>query len=87
MTYTSPVGGPASERLTEAARIVSGWPEPYAGPLEELLQHEAQHAAALERESGAIGWERYPAGALLARLADAVIVDEDAQRLRRGRRP
>ena len=59
-----------------AARIVSGWPEPYAGPLESLLEQEAKHAAALELgvRTGRVGTLT-----LLAQLADAVIVDEQAR--------
>jgi hypothetical protein len=60
-----------SVRLIAAAEVVDGWPEAYAAPLAELLRREAAHAADLERLSP--GWDRYPSGALLLRLADGVI--------------
>ncbi len=65
-----------SVRLTAAAAAVDGWPEAYAAPLADLLRQEAAHAADLERVSP--GWDRYPSGALLLRLADAVISEESS---------
>jgi hypothetical protein len=62
-----------SVRLIAAADAVDGWPEAYAAPLAELLRQEAAHAADVERLSP--GWDRYPSGALLLRLADGVIAE------------
>lgn len=60
-----------AEVLTAAAELVEGWPEPYAEPLAELLRAEATHAADLDDAEA--GWDRYPPGACLLRLAQGVV--------------
>lgn len=64
---------PASVRLRAAADVVKTRTEPYAGPLFELLAAEAEHAADLEHDSERCGWERYPSGSVLTRLADGIL--------------
>lgn len=70
-----------SERLTAAAEVVATWPEPYAAPLAELLLAEARHAAELEQESAAAGWDRYPPGSCLVALAKRVLEDQQRRQM------
>jgi hypothetical protein len=72
-----------SVRLSAAAALVDGWPEPFADPLAALLRAEADHAAELDRDAG--DWERYPRDAVVLRIADGVLEDQ-AQRDARERR-
>lgn len=67
---------------TPARRLPGAGVTTYAEPLAELLRSEATHAADLEQEEG--GWDRYPPGACLLRLAQGV-VDDAARPIRSTR--